>query len=114
MDRPTRAGAGKNPQEISPPDDRQFRQDFPRLWEMLTAVRYSDGGARQTGTMLVLVESGFWKVQLRDREEEQALWRSGSSLTDCLIEIEGALSQQSCGDWRPLQGGFTGPRKKRS
>ena len=85
------------------PGDPRFKEDYPTLWEMLTCVRWEDGAARETSTLMVFVEGSMWKVQLRDRALQRALWRSGDSLDDCLIEIEGAVSQQSCGDWRPFQ-----------
>lgn len=94
------------------PRDPAFRRDYPQLWEHLTAVRWEDGASRETSTLMVFVEGTMWKVQLRDRALQRALWRAGDSLDDCLTEIEGALSQASCGDWRPFQGQSPSKRRK--
>lgn len=95
------------------PHGGQFKVDYPQLWEYLTCVRWEDGAARETATLMVFVEGSMWKVQLRDRALQRALWRSGDSWEDCLIEIEGALSQASCGDWRPFQGQGSPKGRKR-
>jgi hypothetical protein len=73
---------------------------YPDLTEFLTAVRWPDGTARETGTAMVFVEAGAWKVWLHDRDAHMGCFVSGHSLEGALAAAEGAVAGQS-GDWRP-------------
>jgi hypothetical protein len=52
----------------------------------------------------VLVEDGSVKTCLSDRDQEQSLWRSGSSLEDALLALEATLTGEHQ-DWRRSGGG---------
>jgi hypothetical protein len=72
---------------------------LPALLEYLGSAVYPDGAPRMRSTLLVLVEDGAVKVCLSDRDQEQSLWRSGSSLEDALAALEVTLTSEHQ-DWR--------------
>jgi len=75
---------------------------FPLLAEQLTCVRWDDGSARETATLLLLAEGGAWKVCLNDRAQRRSLWLSGPTVGACLASLEGALGS-GCAAWRLYQ-----------
>jgi hypothetical protein len=77
---------------------------LPALLEYLSSGNYPDGAPRLRSTLLVLVEDGGVKVCLSDRDQEQSLWRSGSSLEDALLALEATLTSEHQ-DWRRSGGG---------
>ncbi len=77
---------------------------LPALLEYLQSVSYPDGSPRLRSSLLVLVEDGSVKTCLSDRDQEQSLWRSGSSLEDALLALEATLTGEHQ-DWRRSGGG---------
>jgi hypothetical protein len=77
---------------------------LPAVLEYLQSGMYPDGAPRLRSTLLVLVEDGSVKLCLSDRDQEQSLWRSGSSLEDALLALEATLSGEHQ-DWRRSGGG---------
>ncbi len=85
----------------------------PAVLEYLSSSVYADGASRVRSTLLVLVEDGSVKVCLSDRDQEQSLWRSASSLEDALLALEATLEGDHQ-DWRRSgSGGGAKPPAKR-
>lgn len=74
--------------------------DYPDLLEFLTLARWPDGAARETGTAMVFVDDGKWKIWLHDRDGKAGCFVAGTSLDGALAAAEGAVAGQA-GDWRP-------------
>lgn len=72
---------------------------LPALLEYLQSGSYPDGAPRLRSSLLVLVEDGYVKTCLSDRDQEQSLWRSGASLEDALLALEATLTSEHQ-DWR--------------
>lgn len=81
--------------------------EFPAILEYLTSAEWEDGQCRETSTLLIFQEDGFWKVCLNDRSLLRSLWASGSSLPGAIRALEMALQTGSC-EWRRSQ-----PRKRK-
>jgi len=79
--------------------DPAFERDYPAIWEYLTLTRWDDGRARETSTILFLVEEGTWKACLNDRAGERSLWTSGTSPEGCLRALNDHLVEGD-GEWR--------------
>jgi hypothetical protein len=79
--------------------DPEFQRDFPSLHEFLTEVAWSDGKPRQTGTLMVMAEAGWWKVWLHDRDGKVGGFVAGASWDEVLLTAEGQLSTGTV-QWR--------------
>lgn len=78
---------------------KQLLEDMPGLAEYLMRDSYDDGSDRQTSTMIVFIEDGWWKVCLSDRDEGTTLWATGETLDDCLIGLDAAIVGGTA-EWR--------------
>jgi len=76
---------------------------FPALCEFVSLTTWEDGQQRQTGTVLLLTDSGSWKVWLHDRELGQGLFVTGPDVDGVLLAAEEAL-ESGKGDWRADKG----------
>lgn len=77
----------------------EFGSQFPSLWSFLTDIEFDDGTARQTGTVLLVVDDARAKVWLNDRAEGLSCWVSGSTLLDALESADRGLRNGGL-DWR--------------
>lgn len=68
-------------------------QLFSHVLEFLSKSTWEDGTSRQTGTVMLLTESGRWKVWLHDRDAQEALWVSGETLDEALTTAEDTLQR---------------------
>jgi hypothetical protein len=74
-------------------------KEWPVLVEWLTITAWDDGKPRQTGTCMILAESGQWKAWLHDRDLKRAAWCAGDTLSLLLASIERGLANDGLG-WR--------------
>ena len=72
---------------------------FPCLAEFLCQSSWEEGVPRTTGTALVLVEDGRWKLWLHDRDVAESLWVSGATL-DEVFSTADQLIASGAGEWR--------------
>lgn len=73
---------------------------FPTLWEFLTHTTWADASRRQTGTILLFVDSGTFKACLKDKNGSRVCFVSGNGVDDVLLAVEHGLDQDTL-DWRP-------------
>lgn len=73
--------------------------EFPALVQFATDPAYDDGKPRETGTFMVCVGDGRWRVLLRERSLRYEAWLSGETLQECLQAAENALRGNSV-EWR--------------
>lgn len=76
-----------------------FASLYPTLWEYLSSTQWSEGGARQTSTLLLLCEDGDTKLCLNDRAGNRSRWTTGETLQVALGDLEQALRDDE-GGWR--------------
>ena len=79
--------------------DEKLKSQFPHLHEFLTEGQWDDGKPRKTGTVMILVEDGYWKGWVHDRDGRVSSWTAGTSVDDLLLMIEDSLERQSMA-WR--------------
>lgn len=65
--------------------------EFPSLVQFCTDPIYDDGKPRETGTFMVCVGEGRWRILLRERSLRLEAWLSGETLCEALQAAEGAL-----------------------
>jgi hypothetical protein len=80
--------------------DVKLQTSFPCLHEFLTEIVWEDGKARKTGTMMIVVEDGYWKMWLHDRDGLVSSWTAGTTVDDVMLMAEDALERQTM-QWRP-------------
>jgi hypothetical protein len=89
-----------------------FVWDFPCCLEFLLRPVWEEGGARTTGTVMLMVDGGRWKVWAHDRDQGESCFLSGRSLEECFRALEMALSAGN-GEWRrDRQSTSPGPKKR--
>jgi len=81
------------------PNDPDFNQRFPALFEHLTANRYPDGTARRTCSLSLFSEDGLWKACLNDRDQGLVLFVTEGRL-DAILEGLELLLQEEFPPWR--------------
>jgi len=87
------------------------RESYPCLVDYLSDVTWDDGSARETATLMVLVEDGHLKACLNDRANGRSLWVAVGSFEEAMVALEGHLSGGT-GDWRVKKPfGSTGRKK---
>lgn len=88
------------------------RAEYPWLFEYMNTTAWDDGTARETATLMLLVEDGWLKACLNDRAGGRSLWVTGSALVEVLGSLEGHLAAGT-GDWRVKRPfGSQGGKKK--
>lgn len=80
--------------------DPQLLAVAPNLHEWLTEVAWDDGKKREVGTLMVVVEGGWWKMWVHDRDGKRSAWLAGATLSDCMAAVEEALATNTVA-WRP-------------
>lgn len=70
------------------------------LHEWLTELTWEDGKKREPGTVMVVVEGGWWKAWLHDRDGKRSAWLSASTLPLLLGVVDEALATNNVA-WRP-------------
>ena len=83
---------------------------FPTLVEFLTSLKYSDGSARQTGTITLMRDADTFKAALHDREVALSSFVSGKTFTALLEALEKGLAADTLEwrekkEWTPAKGG---------
>lgn len=91
----TTAATGKGTTVV----DEVFRGQHPRLHEFLTEVVWDDQKPRKTGTLMIVVEDGWWKAWLHDRDGKGSAWFTSGSVLDVLTAVEMALEDGNVA-WR--------------
>jgi len=77
-----------------------FMFGFPATLEFVCRSAWEDGSARLTGTIMLMVDAGQWKLWAHDRDLKASLFLSGQTLKEAFASLEGHLERGS-GDWRP-------------
>ena len=80
--------------------DAKFRALYPTLHDFLVEREWDDGKPRKTGTVMLLVEDGWWKAWLHDRDGKGSSWFSGVDLDAVLQVVEESLDSGTVA-WRP-------------
>lgn len=81
-------------------EDPKFKSLYASLHEFLTEHEWDDGKSRKTGTVMILVEDGWWKLWVHDRDGKASAWFTGNCLDDVMSAVEDALDAGSVA-WRP-------------
>lgn len=79
--------------------DEKLKCSFPNLHDFLTEVAWDDGKPRKTGTLMLLVEDGWWKAWVHDRDCKASAWIAGTTMDDVLLMVEDALERSTMA-WR--------------
>jgi len=89
-----------------------FSLTCPTVMEFLCRCAWDDGAPRVTGTLMLMLDQGKWKLWVHDREDRLSTFVTGRTLEDALRSLEGILRGGN-GDWRPDrdQGGGSQRRK---
>lgn len=88
-----------------------FVFDFPEVLEFVACSCWEVGVPRLTGTVLVMVDAGLWKLWAHDRDGSESLFCSGQSLEEAFRSLNTHLTQGS-GEWRADKSGGGGKAKK--
>jgi len=76
---------------------------YPSLMEFLTEEKYTDGSARQCGTLTVFSDGGSVKASVNDRDLNRVAFITAETFEGLLGLVEDKLKSSSV-DWRPSQG----------
>lgn len=90
-------------EDISLPEDSDFRVRYPLIYEFLSATTYSDGSKRRTSTLTLFLDAGGLKVSLNDRDQDFVAFVTADGLVSVLDALEAALEADSL-DWRKSGG----------
>jgi hypothetical protein len=77
-----------------------WEKQFPNVVEFLSSLRWEDGTARSTGTVMLMVEGGLWKAWVHDRDAGRGAFASAATLAKLLAVVNDGLETGSM-DWRP-------------
>jgi hypothetical protein len=86
------------------PEDPDFLEKWPGLWELLTETKYPDGSARERSSLFVVIEEGTFKVSINERTREMSCWGAGPTFERALDCLEGRVTSDSP-EWRANRGG---------
>lgn len=87
-------------------------EQWPNLWEHLTATTYPDGSARQTSAVIIVADVSGWRGCVSDKDNGRTLWRTADSVEGLLLALEEALAADDPTAWRQAGGGFKNRRKR--
>lgn len=87
-------------------------EQWPNLWEHLTATKYPDGSDRQTSAVIIVADAAGWRGCVSDKDNNRTLWRTADSVEGLLLALEEALAADDPTAWRQAGGGFKGRRKR--
>jgi len=79
--------------------DDEFLQDHPNLADHLRSVKYEDGVARQTSTLMLFSDNGTLKLCLNDRDNARSVFVSGQNIMEAFELLEKGLRESSL-DWK--------------
>lgn len=96
----SRAGSGTGGPDRGTAVDAQLQEACPCLHEWLSETKWDDGKKRETGSLMVVAEGGWWKMWIHDRDGRRSAWLAGGTLQDCLLAVEEGLSANTVA-WRP-------------
>jgi len=76
-------------------------EKYPLLAEHLAATHYDgeEPGTRQTGSLLIFAQDGWWKAMLRDKATQRCLWTTCPDFLGILGMVEEHIGCPSP-DWR--------------
>jgi len=72
----------------------------PALVEFLSAGVWDDGGKRETGTVMLMVDAGSWKAWIHDRDAKRSCFVTSATPEGLLGVVEDVLAN-GAGEWRP-------------
>lgn len=79
--------------------DADQKKRWPALTEYMSTTTWPDGTARQTSTLLLIVEEDVAKICLNDRDADRSCWMAGTSFLALLDGLEAALAKDMV-EWR--------------
>jgi hypothetical protein len=79
--------------------DCEFSKAHPALAEFVSMQAWEDGTRRETGTLFLFVDSGRWKLMLKDRDAKRVAFLTGDTLEELLQTADAGLIDASL-DWR--------------
>lgn len=86
---------------VAPPGvDADLKGVAPHVHEFLTEVVWDDGKRRDVGTVMLVLEGGWWKLWAHDRDGKRSAWIAGTSIQEALLELDQQLSEGRVA-WRP-------------
>lgn len=88
--------SGQNPASSV---DVEFSKVYPALSEYLTATAYPDGTSRQTSSLTIFRDDGWWKACLNERDQGMVLFVAESRFGTLLEALE-LLLQEDQPPWR--------------
>lgn len=94
------------------PNDAELEKRYPTVWQYLVADSYPDGQVRQRSTIMLITEGDVVKLCLNDRDNNQSLWVTGSSLGATLKALEAAVTSEVA-PWRENKPYEPRPKKSR-
>jgi len=97
-------GDGSPPKAMPENSGGAWDKSYPNVVEFLSKVTWEDGSGRSTGTVMFLVENGWWKAWVHDRDASLGCFVSASSLPDLLKTLNQGLETGAM-DWRPDRNG---------
>lgn len=75
----------------SVPNDDQFSEAYPTLWEWLTATQIADEFKKERPKLSIGIEGGYWRVSLSDAALECSLATLGNSFATAIESIDRLL-----------------------
>lgn len=94
----TNNGAGK----AIVASDSEFEKKHPTLWQFLTDSSWSNGEARETGSILIFLQEGMWKAMVKDKDSGMIAFVTKNTFKTLLEAIERGLVDEKL-DWREDQ-----------
>lgn len=92
--------------------DADFLKTYPALGEYLTSTQYPDGSQRQTSSLTVFREDGYWKACLNERDQGLVMFVAENRFGSLLEALE-LLLQEESPPWRKATSkGRSGGRTK--
>jgi hypothetical protein len=81
------------------PEDSDFLEAWPGLWELMTETKYPDGKDRERSSLTVFIEEGSFKLCISERTRELSCWATGPTFKRALDALEGRVVSDSP-EWR--------------
>lgn len=80
-------------------EDSKLQAQLPGLFEFLSLLRWDDGAARETGTVLLLAQDGVWKAWVNDKDAGRSAFLAAPTMAELLTLVDEKLTLDSI-DWR--------------
>lgn len=87
-------------------EEDSFYRSFPTVADFLRQDRWEDGSRRTPGVLMLLMDQGWCKAWVHDKDAKRAAWVSATTFAGLLEAVESGIQEDSL-EWRPdrKQGG---------